>query len=782
MGQGLLRFLVDPRIDTAEGVRLFLGDAGHAWLWLALVGLVAGVSIWSHARFTGRVRLALRRGMIAARLLFLLLLFCLLLRPSLRYSRLRTPVVAVLVDASASFSISDPAAPEAYLRAAAARLGVASNEEAGKASRARVAEALLKTCVIPQIAETKGEGYVVRVFTWGGGLEETDKLGAASEPRTDLAGALDAAERQLRGAPWLATVLVSDGVVNSGDDPREAAARLGDRGVPIYSIGLGGPEERRDVRLAEVSAPEFAFVGSRVPVHFTVAWNGFEGPITAKLLEDGKETQTIDLEMKQKNGSLRASFALSIDAPGKRMYEIVLPPREGEATEANNHRRFSVEALDAFQVLYVTGTPDPEFAFLRRFLERDNQIRVTVLLRAPGGGKAFLNRSTRPADRKLTEFPSTSEELRPYQAVLFGDVERDTFTTAQVEALRAFVAERGGGFAMLGGMHSFGMGGWAGSPVEDLLPVRLAEKEEPVEDLFHVRLTPEGRESPLFQSTAGASQTGAFWDALPAFAGMNGVLGAKPGATVLATHPSRGNANGNWVICATARCGKGRVLALAVDETWRWRFQEAYDEKNLPAQVYRDFWGQAVRWLGIPAERPGLRLLLPKKEFSAGEEVIVRAQLLDENLEAKPGAKVSVEVTTEGGQPIAVEMSAAAGEKGVFRGAVPSLAIGSYAVKATSEAIQDTDVVSIEEPAMEAERTARDAALLADVARLSGGRSVDLAEADQVPGWIAGIEYADRRGFREVGEAELWDAWSVLALLLGLLTIEWALRKRAGIL
>ncbi len=260
------------------------------------------------------------------------------------------------------------------------------------------------------------------------------------------------------------------------------------------------------------------------------------------------------------------------------------------------------------------------------------------------------------------------------------------------------------------------------------------------------------------------------------------MVGAKAGATVVATDRSRGNANGKGVIGATARCGKGRVMALAVDETWRWRFQEAYDEKNLPAQVYRDFWGQAVRWLGIPAERPGLRLLLPKKEFSAGEEVTVRTQLPDENLEPRPGAKVSVEVTPEGSEPISVAMSAVPGEKGVFRGAVPSLAIGSYAVKAASEALEASDGVTVEEPTMEAERTARDAALLADVARLSGGRSVDLSEADKGPGWIAGIEYADRRGFREVGEATLWDAWSVLALLLGLLVIEWDLRRRAGIL
>ncbi len=674
----------------------------------------------------------------------------------------------------------------------------------------KAADDLLRA-MLPRIEGERGEGYDVRVLAFGARVREVPaggRIAAANDPATDLAAALDALDRELRGAPLIAAVLLSDGNASTGDDPRDAAARAGDRGVPIYAVPFGGREERRDVRLAEVSAPEIAFVGSEVPVDFTVAWHGLrpgEGALEAKLLEaEGREVDAVDLELgAAPSGSLRAGFRIRVEEPGKRAYAIELPVREGEASAANNRRRFAIEALESFQVLYVTGTPSPEFAFLRRFLERDHQIRVTALLKAPGEGGGFVNRSTRPADRKLDRFPDTAEGLRPFHAVIFGDIERAAFTSKELEALRDFVGKQGGGFLMQGGMHAFGMGGYEGSPVADLVPVRIAASEAPVDDLFRLRLTEAGRESPIFQTAAGPSQADAFWDALPAFAGLNGVGGAKPGATVLAIHPTKRGADGGAsVVAATARYGKGRVMALTVDETWRWRFDEAYDAKNVPARVYRDFWGQVVRWLGVPPERPGLRLLLPKKELAAGEDLMLRAQLLDEGLEPREGYRLRAEISRDGEAPVSLEMTPEGGTgsgtgtgtgtdrgSGIFKAVLPAPPIGSYEVRvlaesaAAGETLEDRDVLSVEEPTVELERVARNDATLAEIARLSGGRVAEpAAAAADVPGLIAAIDYEGRRSFREVKEAELWDAWSVLVLLLLVLAVEWLARRRAGIL
>ena len=52
-------------------------------------------------------------------------------------------------------------------------------------------------------------------------------------------------------------------------------------------------------------------------------------------------------------------------------------------------------------------------------------------------------------------FPKTREDLFEYSAVVFDDIEAEFFTHEQMDLVRRFVAERGGGFLMLGGKDSF---------------------------------------------------------------------------------------------------------------------------------------------------------------------------------------------------------------------------------------------------------------------------------------------------------------------------------------
>ena len=97
----LLQILIDPDIDTSEGVRLFLGDVQHGW-WYAAVILIAGaLCVWSYLRIRARIRPRYRWLMIATRLIMLLAVFFLLLRPTLLYSSKKVPQVAVLLPAAA---------------------------------------------------------------------------------------------------------------------------------------------------------------------------------------------------------------------------------------------------------------------------------------------------------------------------------------------------------------------------------------------------------------------------------------------------------------------------------------------------------------------------------------------------------------------------------------------------------------------------------------------------------------------------------------------------------
>ena len=60
---------------------------------------------------------------------------------------------------------------------------------------------------------------------------------------------------------------MSDGIVTAGSAGVEAA-RQG--GTPVVTIGLGDPERYRDIQIAAVEAPNFAFLHSSVDIEVTV--------------------------------------------------------------------------------------------------------------------------------------------------------------------------------------------------------------------------------------------------------------------------------------------------------------------------------------------------------------------------------------------------------------------------------------------------------------------------------------------------------------------------------
>src|SRR6185503_3282950 len=68
-------------------------------------------------------------------------------------------------------------------------------------------------------------------------------------------------------------------------------------------------------------------------------------------------------------------------------------------------------------------------------------------------------------------FPRSRADLFKYRGVIIGDIEASFFTHDQLAMLADFVNVRGGGLLMLGGRRSFAEGGYAGTPLADVMPV-----------------------------------------------------------------------------------------------------------------------------------------------------------------------------------------------------------------------------------------------------------------------------------------------------------------------
>jgi uncharacterized membrane protein len=198
-----------------------------------------------------------------------------------------------------------------------------------------------------------------------------------------------------------------------------------------------------------------------------------------------------------------------------------------------------------------------------------------------------------PSHVAARDFPMTAEALAAYDVVMLSDIgantlllHPDTFVRSKVlpnrlAALRDYV-KAGGGLVMIGGYMTFqgieGKAKYAGSPIEEALPVTLFHHDDRVE-------APQGV-APEVGDPGHAMLTGvpAEW---PALLGYNQVV-AKPDAKVLV------RAGGDPLLVA-GQFGKGRSVAFTSDCGPHWA-----------PPPFCDWTGYAPLWNGIAKWAAGL--------------------------------------------------------------------------------------------------------------------------------------------------------------------------------
>jgi len=343
-----------------------------------------------------------------------------------------------------------------------------------------------------------------------------------------------------------------------------------------------------------------------------------------------------------------------------------------------------------------------------------------------------------------------------------------------------FVREAGGGFAMLGGDRSFTVGGYEGSPLQEILPVDFsgaAPGRAYLPNRFRPRLTESGMNHPLFQWRPGAEANRALWNTLPELEGMNWMLRPRPGAVVLAENPEARNEYGPQPVLTLAGVGAGRTMAVATDSLWRWALPRAGQGGD--DEVYRDFWTRALRWLVHDPEMELVRLSLPPGEVRQGQTVRFRARVLDRSYNPARGATVTGSVTPEAGEPLPLEWTEVS--PGEYTAREVALAgQGLWRVEARAEAGgaflgRDAIEFPVAPESPEGLRLGTDLAYLEALAEGSGGRVF----STQDRGLLDLLAERGRSQVEVVGRRveEVWASGWWLGLSVLLFGADWALRR-----
>ena len=583
-----------------------------------------------------------------------------------------------------------------------------------------------------------------------------------------------------------AVVLLTDGRHNSGESPVQVARILGGQSIPIHAVGFGARREPPDLALLDVEHPDLVFHNDRVRGTLLIKDQMPAGQQFVAQIGYGEDILWQEQLTTQDVRVRRVEFDFAIDELVERLggnfdpdvkhhalpltLQTVISPLAGETETSNNEMEFRFSAIiQSYRILLIDGRSRWETRYLRNVFERDDQWQIDTILVGPASEQTTLPRGDGP-DR----FPNDRGALFQYDLIVLGDVPTEVFAENELQWIREFVENRGGGLIFIDGSRGH-LDLPEDHPLASLLPV--TRSDAPLTTFpSQLQLTTLGERRNALTLAPSTEANRDLWQKLPAPRSMVSAEALPDTETLVET------VVGEKTLPAmvTRTFGAGRVFYSAIDETWRWRYKAA-------DTYHQRFWNQLAQWVmprpyAVSDEYVALDTGPPT--YANGDTVDIRVQL--RGVDGRPATEATVDaVLWQEGQIVStVTLDPDESGSGVYRGRTGQLAEGHYEVSVRAsgfshEALRARTRFVVQPPEnRELELIACNDDLLEEMARSSGGRFLREEQFGELVDLLTPLS----SGRLIESDTLLWQSYWWFAAIILLLTIEWLLRKRAGLL
>ncbi len=663
----------------------------------------------------------------------------------------------------------------------------------------------------PDLLPTLADSYEVKVVRgsnrkttelWSSTLEQTSQLPAsAADWQPSIFGIATEMGETLEYDQSTVVVLLSDGQVNSGASLVEAAQRVPFGERPVFTVGFGQTSVPPDLAISAIEYPDRLFrrdtmtgklvLRDTMPVGKTFrvqAWHRDTLVWEQRLTTDGSEQRSISfnfpieklVEATEGADQLRKSSP-NIDRsaiPLDLQFRIADCP--GDTNAMNNSRDVHIWGdLHRSKVLLLDGRSRWESRYIKNVFERDNFWEINAVIGEPAeflGGESRL-----PIGKKAGQFPESREDLMEYDLVIVGELSDQALSLEQQQWLVDFVTESGGGLIAIDGRRET----WLAPELRllaSLLPVlRRSSDEGFTEELTQVHLTPTGRSLAAMNINDVADQSeGDVWSTLPPFHWLANTE-AIPGSEVLASNTvDPKDITNDRPVFATRLHGAGRVFYSASDETWRWRYKVA-------DKVHQRLWNQVARWImrtPYVVEGEFVSLDAGRMTYLPNQEIQIRGRLKRDDGSPLKKANVEAIIQRDGQRALVLSLTEDSQVPGVYRGVATNLPAGDYTVALSASGVPrdalavETQFVVVEKESIEMNKQTVDIETLRRVAELTGGKYIP---ENEIPSLIDELKPLSQGRIIQT-ETILWQSYFWFLPIVACLSIEWWLRKRAGLI
>ena len=614
-------------------------------------------------------------------------------------------------------------------------------------------------------------------YLYGGGLKEFDPDQGTVTPSGDFTSINQMLEKSLErqqegGCPGV--LLLTDGAHNTAEAAERAGDLLARRGVPVYAVGFG-QEKAKDIGIAAIVGEDVVFLDEKSQAYVILNVMGCAGKMVHLRLTLGdREVYSID-KVLEKDGEVSLPVDYIPKEKGRFPLKAEITPLDGEVTRENNVFIKNLRVIDEkIRILLIAGQPSWEYRYLAGAFERDKRVDLKIFLdsadrRARGAGNARLFIPAPPAKRDLLN--------QNFDLVIMTRIHpvRD-LPEGFPAALAEWVENDGGGLVVLSDPEFIPVT-MRGTPYEKLLPVEIGPtpargyKEEllvPLLTPYPLDLTEDGRSNPLVTFSGDREENRKTWTELspPYWFYRPGKI--KASAISLVTAGRRGEAARTPVIL-NHTYGKGPVIFLGLDSTWRWR-------REFGDRYFRDFWGKVVQFTGLPHllnESSRSSLTVASENVEAGEVVGVRARLSNPDLRPYVSQDpVELQVTENGVSKI-LPLAPAPDRPGFYKADYVPSAAGTVVMTLPDRFGAKPLDLRVSARRREFQAPGLNQPLLDNLCGATRGHYFEDRNVDNIFRTLLLNRPKSPINF----EFSLWDSFGLLALALILFSLEWLVRK-----
>jgi len=571
-----------------------------------------------------------------------------------------------------------------------------------------------------------GENFTVKTILFGNKTTLAEQP-SFTEKETDIENLISDIENNYSNQNIGALLIASDGIYNKGSNPIYGIEKLG---YPVYTIAMGDTNEVKDIAIQKINHNQVAYLGNNFPIEVITSAKNYNGKeVIVSVSHNSQKIAQQTLKINADNFLSTGNFTINAGIAGVQRYVVNTTILEGEKNILNNSQSFIVEVIDNREkILLLANTPHPDIAAIK---------------------DAILNSTTYEVEYDLaTDF---KKPVKPYSLVI----------------VHGFNASNQN---LINDCKNNNIPVWIVNPAitEGLSGLKISASLNKFNDA-------EPAINKAFGLFTISDELKKFTKDLPPLKTFFGNYSLSNSANSL-IYQQIGVVETENPILVFNESNSIKNAVLIGDGLWRWKLRDFAEHTN--TNLFNELISKSIQYLSVKSDKSFFRITAPKI-CNENESIELGAEVYDKSYELITEPDVVLTLTNADKKTFNYNFSKTSN---AYKLNIGLLSSGEYKyeakVKVNNELFVKQGLIVVKEIVSEKINTVANHQLLFQLANKTGGKLIYPNQLEKLQNEILNNQLIKPITYSQTTTNPLIELKWIIFILIGLLSIEWFIRKR----